>query len=452
MRTLQWMFAAGAVLLAACGGGADAPVPPAAQPTIVSFTAGQAAYRMGDRAQLTAVFSGGSGRIEPGVGPVQSGVAIATPALDGDVTYRLVVEAAGKPAASRTLSLAVSHHDRFVDAGVFASAFHSAVELPDGGVLIIGGERGERTASESIDRFDPATRTFTRVGTMATGRAQARAVVLNDGKVLIAGGFTTLASGVTYELLDVQARQVVPAGVPVRNRLGHTATKLLDGRVLIAGGLEQATAEIWDPATRSARPVAARMVNPREWHTATLLADGRVLLVGGYTMANAYWLAEIFDPRTETFTPIGTPAFAPNVDNRALHAAHRMADGSVLVIGGELFNPALDEVGRPVASVLRFDPATLQFAPLPGLLVPRSLMAGVALADDRVLMFGGIAGDQSFLGASEVYRPGRAPAQAATLPVGRAWHTVSRLPGGQALIVGGLTPAGETASSVLIYQ
>src|SRR5512136_177454 len=100
---------------------------------------------MGDRAQLTPVFSGGSGRIEPGVGPVQSGVAIATLPLDGDVTYRLVVEAAGKPAASRTLSLAVSHYDRFVDAGAFASAFHSAVELPDGGVLIIGGERGERT-------------------------------------------------------------------------------------------------------------------------------------------------------------------------------------------------------------------------------------------------------------------------------------------------------------------
>ena len=127
-------------------------------------------------------------------------------------------------------------------------------------------------------------------------------------------------------------------------------------------------------------------------------------------------------------------------------------DGSVLIVGGELFNPAVDEVGRASAAVHRFDPATLQFTPLPGLLVPRTLMTGVALADDRVLMFGGIAGDESFLGAGEVYRPGRAPLPAASLPVARAWHTVSRLPGGQVLIVGGLTPTGETASNVLIYQ
>ena len=142
----------------------------------------------------------------------------------------------------------------------------------------------------------------------------ARPVVLADGKVLIAGGATTIASGVTYELLDVGSGPGDARRRPVRNRVGHTATRLADGRVLIAGGLEENTAELWDPATRSARPVAARMANPREWHSATLLADGRVLLVGGYTMADAYWLAEIFDPRTEQFTPVGAPRLAPQVE------------------------------------------------------------------------------------------------------------------------------------------
>jgi hypothetical protein len=250
------MAAAVIVLLAACGGGgSDGSSNPApAQPTIASFSANKAAYPMGERAQLTPVFSGGRGRIEPEIGAVQSGVPVTTPMLDGDVTYRLVVESVGQPAATRTLSLPVNHRDRYLDVGPFASMFHSAVELPDGGVLIVGGWRGGSVNSDAIDRFDPVTQTFARLGEMTTGRAQARLVVLGDGKVLIAGGATSVASGVTYELLDPQTGQVSPAGVPVRNRLGHTATRLLDGRVFIAGGLEQNTAEIWDPATRSARP------------------------------------------------------------------------------------------------------------------------------------------------------------------------------------------------------
>jgi hypothetical protein len=287
---------------------------------------------------------------------------------------------------------------------------------------------------------------------MATGRVLARPVVLADGKVLITGGVTTLASGVTYELLDVASGQVTPAGVPVRHRAGHTATRLADGRVLIAGGLEEATAELWDPATRSARPVAARMANSREWHTATLLADGRVLLVGGYSLASAYWLAEVFDPRTEQFTPIGTPLLAPQVEALALHVAHRLSDGSVIVAGGEKFNPAVDDGGRPTTDVLRFDPATARFTPLPALLVPRSLMTAAVLPDDRLVMFGGLTTGDDYTPTGEVYRTGRGAASTATLGMARAYHTVSRLPGGRLLIVGGEARDGSAVTNVLIYE
>jgi hypothetical protein len=287
---------------------------------------------------------------------------------------------------------------------------------------------------------------------MATGRVMARPVVLADGKVLIAGGATTIASGVTYELLDVGTGQLTPAGVPVRNRIGHTATRLADGRVLIAGGFEDDSAELWDPATRSARPVAAHMANPREWHSATLLADGRVLLVGGYTVADAYWLAEIFDPRTEQFTPIGTPRLAPLAESLALHLAHRLADGTVLIAGGEKFNPDVDTAGRPSADVLQFDPATLRFIPQPGLLVPRALPTGAVLADDRLVMFGGLTTGDDYTSTGEVYRSGRAALPTANLEVARAYHTVSRLPGGRLLIVGGEAPDRSAITRVLIYE
>ena len=67
--------------------------------------------------------------------------------------------------------------------------------------------------------------------------------------------------------------------------------------------------EIWEPTTRSWRLVVQRMAHTREHASATLLADGRVLIVGGQTPANVYVFAEIFDPRSETFTRVaGAPA------------------------------------------------------------------------------------------------------------------------------------------------
>lgn len=453
MKALPTMMLAAAALLAGCGGGGDggkAP-PPATSPAITGFSADAPVVMMGDGAHLLPAFAGGTGRIEPGIGPVVSGVPVATPALEADALYRLIVEAANQPAAVRVLALPVRHRDRFVEAGAFRSAHHAALELPDGGVLVIGGSRGDSVLSNAVDRFDPATRTFQRVATMATGRANTRPVLLADGRVLIVGGLTAVASGVVLELFDPTTGQVTRAGTPVRNRTGHTATRLADGRVLIAGGVEDDTAELWDPVTRSARLLGARMAHSREGHTATLLPDGRVLLVGGYSLAGVYWLAELFDPVTERFTVVGDPRLAPQNENLALHSAHLLADRTVLIVGGDRFIPGVDTNDRPTAAVLRFDPATGGFTPQPGLLAPRSWLAAMAFPDDRVLLFGGMGVDGA-VPTGEVYRGAEGGAPTAGLGAARAYHTVSRLPGGRVLIVGGEAPGGILVPGVLIYE
>ena len=118
---------------------------------------------------------------------------------------------------------------------------------------------------------------------------------------------------------------------------GVFATLLEDGRLLIAGGLggrvSVRTTELYQPASR--RFVAGpQMLAARSKHGAALLADGSVLIIGGaadYTWRERLASAERHDPRANRFVPAG-----------AMHAKRfkvrdamvRLPSGGVLIAGG----------------------------------------------------------------------------------------------------------------------
>ena len=126
-------------------------------------------------------------------------------------------------------------------------ASHVAVLLPDGKVLVAGGDDSDSPTTCEI--YDPATGTWTATGDLLTGRFAAGATLLPSGQVLIAGGDFGLASA---ELYDPATGTWAATGSLNTGRGFHfTLTSLASGKVLAAGGIggtgALASAELYDP-------------------------------------------------------------------------------------------------------------------------------------------------------------------------------------------------------------
>lgn len=331
--------------------------------------------------------------------------------------------------------------------GTLEVSQHAAVSAADGSVIIIGGDRGLSTLSDAVDRFDPATGRLTRIGSLSSGRASFGALRLADGRILVAGGMTSLDRPPIAEIIDPARGSVVDGGRLAQSRSGHSMTLLADGRVLVCGGVSRQSAELWDPQSARWRLLPARMHQARAFHSATLLPDGRVLLVGGDAAGPVaeYRFAELWDPASEAFTPLDSGI----TEQRWLHTAWCGRDGRVSIVGGE--NTGGDKV-TPLATAWRFDPGAARFVAAAGLSVARTLAAPVLVDDDGVLLIGGqtatapASARLSSWSAADGERPGP------DLPAPRVWHTAHRLPAGRTLVVGGEDGHSGFASDLLILE
>ena len=89
-----------------------------------------------------------------------------------------------------------------------------------------------------------------------------------------------------------------------------TAVLLQNGRVLVAGGdnatIPLASAELYDPATGTWTTTGS-LAEAREFHTATLLPNGKVLVAGGENDEfDSTASAELYDPATGTWSATGS--------------------------------------------------------------------------------------------------------------------------------------------------
>jgi hypothetical protein len=125
------------------------------------------------------------------------------------------------------------------------------------------------------------------------------------------------------------------------------------------------------------------MTEQRAGFTATRLADGRVLVVGGQSDTETRASAEIYDPAIGAFTLTGSMDLP-----RFWHAAALLPDGRVLVIGGGTGGVRVD-VGTFTEI---YDPQTGQFTRGPVTNQPRVAATAVSLPQG-VLVLGHYPGN-----------------------------------------------------------
>ncbi|MBI3423366.1 MAG: hypothetical protein HY011_10540 [Acidobacteria bacterium] len=289
-------------------------------------------------------------------------------------------------------------------------------------------------------------------GVLGTAREGHTATLLQNGKVLVAGGRNGGAIFNSAEIYDPVNGQWAPTANAMTNaRYGHTAVLLRSGLVLISGGQGGngflSSAELYDPSDNSWKPALNSQMNVARYHaTATLLNNGRVLVVGGTNGNGAQRSAELYDPATRnwTRTDANNNSLGNLTDARAEHTATLLTDGRLLVAGG--FNGT-----AALSTAELFEPNANRWRRAGDLLTARRLHTATLLPDGTALVAGGLNGATA-LGSSETFNPATLLWTAAGNLTARRSHTAVLLPNGRVVAVGGRDANGNPLGSVEAYN
>ncbi len=311
---------------------------------------------------------------------------------------------------------------------------HQAVLLPNGKVLVAGGSYSTgpnaATWTSSCELFNPATGTWSSTGNLNfTGRMDFNTLLLPNGKVLATGNGFSYTGTETAELYDPATGVWSKSGDNLTKRWNFPTVLLGDGRVLAIGGFVAggvtATCEIYNPATGTWTATGS-MATPRRYAIAVLLRDGRVLAAAGYNTSDLT-SSEIYDPATGTWS--AGPALGTSRLNEGLLAP----DGKVL-----LFKASGLVVVDPVAGT-----ATQVADGVSGSL-DRSWANRALLADGRVLLASGRTPTLD-VGDSATYDPAtRTFATTGSQTAGRTSGRAVLLADGSVLVAGGYAYGAAT--------
>lgn len=277
-----------------------------------------------------------------------------------------------------------------------AVASATATLLNDGRVLVVGGyvyksaTSTVRVYQKAAWLYDPSQNAFVSAGEMSVARGDHTASLLPDGRVIVTGGYDGSNEHDTTEIFDPTkpAASAWSAGPKLSGpRMAHSAVTLTDGRVVIAGGMAWpsylTSFEIYKPGTNSFQTPGVVLSTGKARMATALLAGDKILLAGGDDGSSAFSnVLETYEPNSGTVTALG----ATLTNKKSAPFAFTLSSGKVMITAGYAFAyPPEDDL---------FDPTTGKTTTLthPGGSARGS--AATLLKDGRVLVAGGFESAQ----------------------------------------------------------
>lgn len=175
-----------------------------------------------------------------------------------------------------------------------ARAGHSSVVLPDGSIVLMGGQTGGNTFRSDVWRSIDQGATWEQMTPAAqwSARRGHTSVALPDGSIVLMGGWdggSMYFNDVWYSDDKGETWMQMTPDAPWNARRGLSCVALPDGGiVLMGGGGGYAVGrfnDVWhsvdDGATWTQKSEAADWP-VRQYHNSLLLPDGSIILMGGY--------------------------------------------------------------------------------------------------------------------------------------------------------------------------
>jgi len=179
-------------------------------------------------------------------------------------------------------------------------------------------------------------------GSLNQGREEFCSVILDDGRVLVAGGMANCITLSSCEIYDPNTNEWAFTDSMNYARHHFSLTKLSNGKILatagcttISGSFAYITSEIFDPVIETWNQISTLNYG-RDSHSTILLQNGKVLVVGG-DYDNDYKGCETYNPNTHEWSLTGFCSW-PKVN----HTLEILTNGQIMAIAGgnSVFNKA----------------------------------------------------------------------------------------------------------------